>query len=321
MTAQLPLSKIKEIDLRDQWKNEATDFTPWLAQQENLNQLADALGIAPMEDVEREVAVGTFSADICCVDRSSGSDKKVIIENQLEVSNHSHLGQILTYAAGREASIIIWVAPRFRERHRAAIDWLNCHTDIGISFFAVEIHVITIDDSHRAPLFKVVAMPDKWKQYVDQGERAMKQLNPEQQGFYRFWVAFKEYMEGHPSHLIHTQSAAGTREMNLHFGTGSAKIRLKILPPPDNKVGVELYLQQENKDKTLFDSLMEDKAAIEQELGTLLWNRKDNNNIAFLTLVHPDLSYAKNEQWEDIFAWYREQAEKFIRFFQPRVMK
>lgn len=310
------LSKIKELPLRTCWQNEATDFTPWLAKEENLSQLAAALGIGPFEDVEQEVAVGTFSADICCVDRSSGSDKVVLIENQLEETNHSHLGQILTYAAGKEASIIIWIAKQIRERHRAAIDWLNRHTDESTRFFAVEIHLVQIDNGNPAPLFKVVAMPDKWKQDVDNTERAMKELTPERQGFYKFWAAFIEYMKAFPSAPFRTQGAAGKREMNIHMGTTIAKINLKILSPKNN-VGVELYI---NEDKAIFDSLSQEKATIEQALGALQWDRKENNKKATITLINPSLNYSNDErQWEDIFAWYREQTEKFINCFQKRV--
>lgn len=120
MATSIKLSKISKVELRDCWSNEATDFTPWLAEEENLALLADTLGMNELEVKGREEHVGPFRADILCVE--SGSDRLVLIENQLEKTNHNHLGQILTYAAGLNAVTIIWIAESFTEEHRAAID-------------------------------------------------------------------------------------------------------------------------------------------------------------------------------------------------------
>ena len=142
MTTPITLSKITKVDLRDCWRSEATDFTPWLATEENIAILADALGMNELEVKAQEEHVGPFRADILCVD--SGTDKLVLIENQLEKTDHNHLGQILTYAAGLDAVTIIWIAERFTEEHRAAIDWLNRITDKDFNFFGVEIELIKI---------------------------------------------------------------------------------------------------------------------------------------------------------------------------------
>lgn len=132
MATSIKLSKISKVELRDCWSNEATDFTPWLAEEENLALLADTLGMNELEVKGREEHVGPFRADILCVE--SGSDRLVLIENQLEKTNHNHLGQILTYAAGLNAVTIIWIAESFTEEHRAAIDWLNRITDSEFNF-------------------------------------------------------------------------------------------------------------------------------------------------------------------------------------------
>ena len=123
MATKIKLSKIEKISLRECWQNEASDFTPWLASEDNITLLADALGMNELEVKGQEEHVGPFRADILCVD--PGTDKYVLIENQLEKTDHNHLGQILTYAAGLDAVTIIWVAERFTEEHRATIDWLN----------------------------------------------------------------------------------------------------------------------------------------------------------------------------------------------------
>ena len=131
------LGKLKEIkDLQKVWPHEALDFTPWLAEEDNLALLADAVGLEITID-ETESSVGDFNVDIYAME--TGTDRKIIIENQLEDTNHDHLGKLITYASGKSADIVIWVVKRAREEHRAAIEWLNNHTDENIAFFLVEI--------------------------------------------------------------------------------------------------------------------------------------------------------------------------------------
>ncbi|MCQ2438831.1 MAG: hypothetical protein MJ074_03605 [Oscillospiraceae bacterium] len=131
------LGKLEEIkDLRDVWPHEALDFTPWLAKEENIALLADAVGLDITVD-EQESPVGDFCVDIFASE--TGNERKIIIENQLEDTNHDHLGKLITYASGKSADIIIWVVKRAREEHKAAIEWLNNHTDEKIGFFLLEI--------------------------------------------------------------------------------------------------------------------------------------------------------------------------------------
>ena len=136
--AQLNLGRLEQVELRSIWANEAGDFTPWLAQEDNLRLLGDTIGIE-LELEERERAVGPFSADILCKDTVGGA--WVVIENQLERTDHTHLGQLITYAAGLKAATIVWIASRLTEEHRAALDWLNEITDGKFQFFGLEIEV------------------------------------------------------------------------------------------------------------------------------------------------------------------------------------
>ena len=151
------LAKIKTVDLRIAWSNEATDFTPWL--QDNIDQLGDALGIE-LELQQREASVGAFSLDLLARDVSN--NRPVIIENQLESTDHSHLGQLLTYAAGYDASAIVWIAKEFRDEHRAALDFLNGRTGEDTEFFGVVVELWKIDESRPAPHFRVVSAPNDW---------------------------------------------------------------------------------------------------------------------------------------------------------------
>jgi hypothetical protein len=172
-----PLSKLERVPLREAWKHEANDFTPWLAEEDNLNTLADALGLADLELVATEHWVGEFKLDILC---TSGDDQ-VIIENQLDKTNHAHLGQLLTYAAGTGAKKVIWVAESFRPEHVAALEFLNQNTTEELSFFAVEVELWRIGDSPLAPQFEVVAKPNDWAKSGREQTKAAANATPAKQ--------------------------------------------------------------------------------------------------------------------------------------------
>ena len=164
-----PLGNLESVNIREVWQGEASHFTPWLAEPENLERLGEALAMS-LEPVRTETPVGPFNADIVCSDLNDNST--VLIENQLERTDHRHLGQIFTYAAGLDAVTIIWISPQFTEEHRAAIDWLNRITQDEFSFFGVEIELWRIGNSPPAPKFNIVAKPNDWT-------RAMRRKRPD----------------------------------------------------------------------------------------------------------------------------------------------
>lgn len=153
------LGKLEKVNLRDIWANEEYDFSVWLSKEENLKELSNTVGIDIILE-ERESAVGKYSVDI--YGKEDGTDRKVVIENQLEDSNHDHLGKIITYASGKDAKTIIWIVKRARDEHRQAIEWLNAHTDEEVGFFLLEIELWKIGDSAPAPKFNVVSKPNDW---------------------------------------------------------------------------------------------------------------------------------------------------------------
>jgi hypothetical protein len=155
------IGRIQEVGLRSVWPDESRDFTPWLV--DNLDVLAIELGLGPLTAKQREFPVGSYSLDILAEDASG---RLVAIENQLEWSDHRHLGQCLTYASGTGARAVVWVVSRFNEEHRSALDWLNQHTETDIHFFGVEVGAVRIGDSLPAPLFRVVARPNDWERVV-----------------------------------------------------------------------------------------------------------------------------------------------------------
>lgn len=157
------LGVLKRLNARDLWPHEARDFTAWLAEPERLENLGNALNLT-LALVGREVAVGRFAVDLFA--RDVDRDRQVVIENQLGPTNHDHLGKLITYAAGLDAGVLIWISPDFCEEHRSAIDWLNNHTDTDIQCFGVTLEVLQIDDSRPAVNFKVLAFPNGWQKAV-----------------------------------------------------------------------------------------------------------------------------------------------------------
>ena len=195
MGEQVQFGRLESIELRDAWKHEANNFTPWLA--DNLDRLTEVIGI-PLDLEGTEVQVEQFWADIHA--RNSIDDSAVLIENQLEWSDHTHLGQILTYLAGLEAQTIIWVARGFQEAHLSAIRWLNEHTGDEFAFFAVQVKAYRLgglDKSPVIPAFEVLERPNEWDRQV----RAMSQerrtgLSEQAQYCIDFWAYYRERYPG-----------------------------------------------------------------------------------------------------------------------------
>lgn len=184
------LGTLQSVDLRAVWQHEEYNFTPWLAEPGNLAALSTVLGLG-LELVGLEVAVGPYAADILCQDTLTKTP--VLIENQLAKTDHSHLGQILTYAAGLEAKTVIWVASRFTDEHRAAIDWLNEITHEDWQFFGIEIELWRIGSSPPAPRFNIVCRPNEWSRAVREEAAKAEGNSPTRDFQLRFWTAFRDY--------------------------------------------------------------------------------------------------------------------------------
>ena len=315
MPTSIQLSRIERVSLRDCWQNEATDFTPWLASEENIALLADALGLNELEVKAQEEHVGPFRADILCVDR--GTDKMVLIENQLECTDHRHLGQIMTYAAGLDAVIIVWIAERFTEEHRAAIDWLNRITDKAFNFFGIEIQLIKIDNSPAAPVFNVIAKPNGWsKDMRSSSNQASNDNRTDVENFrYDFWSAFREYMNDNPTRLFKTPSPSYNHWMNISIGRSGFQIAL-LVNTRDNKITIQMYMPDDSN-KTYFDALYNNKDEAEEAIGKQLeWRRLDGKKASSIDLSK-SFNVINESCYPQIFSWYKEYTEKFINYFKP----
>lgn len=315
MYTKIELSTITNVELRDCWQNESSDFTPWLTQEENLKLLTDALNIDELEVVAREEYVGPYRADILC--KEIGSEKFVLIENQLEKTNHTHLGQILTYAAGLDAVTIIWIAQRFTEEHRAAIDWLNHITDKEFNFYGVEIKLIRIGNSSPAPIFNVIAKPnDSSKSARSASSQKSLDDKTETERFrYEFWLSFIEYMNDNPSKLFRPKSASDNQWMNIAIGTSKAGIAL-LIDQRDNKITIQLYIN-DDIEKKLFDALLAYKSQAASEISQSLdWRRLEGKKSATIDLVL-NCDLADKSKHIYLFRWFKENTEKYIEFFKP----
>lgn len=188
------LGRLEPAELRACWQSEASDFTPWLAEPENIQLLAEALGLPALQVEETEATVGPFRADILCSEPDS--DGYVLIENQLERTDHRHLGQILTYAAGLDAVKVVWVSPDFTEEHRAALDWLNRISSEEFLFFGVQIELWRIGDSPMAPRFNLVVKPNEWAKQVKAGARAgTAEHAARSREYQQWWAGLLQYLE------------------------------------------------------------------------------------------------------------------------------
>lgn len=215
------IGKLTEVDVRDLWKHEQYDFSNWLAKEENIKLLDDEIGLTLM-DINKEVYIGSYRCDLVAKDETTG--QIVIIENQLEATNHDHLGKIITYAAGLDAKTIIWIVKEAREEHKAAIEWLNNNSSEEIGFFLIELHAYKINDSLPAPMFKVVEKPNNFTKTSKQNY-SDKELNRSQNERLMFWEEFNTVIvaKGKPFSVRKPTTdhwydvAIGTSEAHLYF--------------------------------------------------------------------------------------------------------
>lgn len=253
-----PTARLKRVDLREIWTSESQDFTPWLA--ENLDVLEEALGV-DLELEAREKSVGRFSADILC--RETGSDSWVLIENQLEKTDHTHLGQLLTYAAGLEAVTVVWIANSFTDEHRAALDWLNGITAERFHFFGLEVELWRIGDSPAAPKFNVVSKPNDWSRDVSRaaadGEPSETKVKQRE-----YWAAFHEVVRNKGRGDILGRRTPQPASW-MGYGVGRAGFRIGVvMRRPNKRIQTELYISGGDA-KTFFCLLQQQKDEIERE--------------------------------------------------------
>jgi len=304
----MQLGKIQKLAIRDQWKNEEYDFTPWLAREENIQLLGDEINL-DLEVEGIEIAIGSYKADIVARD---GNNRTVIIENQLEKTDHKHLGQIITYASGVEAQIIIWVCTQVTDEHRQAIDWLNEVTRADIAFFACEIELWRIGDSKPAPKFNIVASPNDWAKVV-KSSVTNKDLSETKKAHLDFWNGFKTYMEevGTPHNLRLPRA-----QHWYAIAIGRSKFQIDLTTNTQSKkIGCEIYIRGE-KAKEAFAQLEHQKDNIESVLGELEWHELPSGQDCRIKLSRDGDSKSQGQRPE-LYDWLKANSESFYETFSP----
>ena len=264
----MKLGKLVEVDIRNVWKHEQYDFSKWLSSEENINELGDTLNLT-LTDVETEKFVGNYRCDILCKDEITG--KVVLIENQLEPTNHDHLGKIITYASGLDASVVVWLVASAREEHASAIEWLNKHTDDDVSFFLVEIHAYKIGDSEPAPQFKIIEQPNDFVKSVKAISKNSDISDTEKKRL-EFWTQFNEVLEerGKP---FNRRKATTDHWYNVAMGSSECSISIDLVNK-EHKIRVGVWISD---NKNLYDNFYNNKDEIEAKCGfSLTWDRLEN---------------------------------------------
>ena len=289
------LRRLEEIkDLRTVWPHEALDFTPWLSQDDNIALLADAVGLDITVD-ETESSVGDFNVDIFASE--TGTDRKIIIENQLEDTNHDHLGKLITYASGKSADVIVWVVKHAREEHKAAIEWLNNHTDDKIGFFLCEIKLYRIGTSEPAIKFEVIEKPNDWTKEVRKNESA----NETQQRRYDYWVTFQDYAFQNVKFAKEFKRRKPSTDHWMNYSIGSSECYISVSQIRNrDEINVALYIPDS---KQLYRTLLEQKEDIERTAGiSLSWYELPERK-ASKVIIERAAEFENCNKWNEQFDW------------------
>ena len=306
------LKQLTPVDLSKVWENEPQHFTPWLAKEENLTRLSKTLGI-DLELEAQEINIGRFRADLLC--KNTVDDSWVLIENQLDPTDHKHVGQLLTYAAGLDASTVIWIAHTFEQEHRAMLDWQNQITDERYRFFGIEVKVWQIGNSDRAVQFDVVSSPNDWRRGVSRDTR--QKLSKTEQRQMRYWTGLREYMAEKGS-SVSFPSPRPSRYLDLSIGRTNFWLMI-WQTPTRNEIGIWLCIGGENRE-AYFRLLEEEQADIHTKMGEgLQWvelSGRQRNRIC----LHKEDAHPEDEtDWPQQFEWFTAKLERFNQVFRERI--
>lgn len=307
------LGKLEQVSPRELWESEARDFTPWLS--ENLALLGEALGL-DLELVQTEATVGSFSCDVEC--REQGTGRKVIIENQLEQTDHAHLGQLLTYAAGLDAAVVVWISPEVREEHREAIDWLNRHTRETIDLFAVALEVVRIGTSDPAVVFRLAASPNAWAKTAaagaTRGEASTKMAN-----YQAFWQPLMDELR--EKHFTNARAAQPQSWYSFASGVTGITYGGSFTKGRRMQAGVYIDVGNAPRNKAIFDLLVAAKSNFETALGeTLSWERLDTKRACRIAVVRSDTTIDDAaEHGNEMREWLITRLLRLKEVFGPQI--
>jgi len=294
------LGRLERVDLRSIWTSESSDFTPWLARAENLSVLAETIGME-LELEAQEKNVGPFRADILC--RDLESESWVLVENQLERTDHTHLGQLLTYAAGLQTVTIVWVAAQFNEEHRAALDWLNEITDNRFRFFGLEVELWRIGSSPPAPRFNIISKPNNWTQSISRAARQIDEqpVSETKALQLKYWQALVAYINRNASSI---RTRTPRPQHWTTFSIGRSRFHLAAtVNTLDSRIAAELFMRGENA-KIAYAQLLAQKPEIERDMGEpLSWEGLPDKIGCRIALYKDDTNPTDVKDWPNQHAW------------------
>jgi hypothetical protein len=304
--------EIKLVDIRDIWDDEAREFTPWLAK--NIAGLGEALGLE-IELLSTEAPVGGFAVDILA--RDLNRDLLVVIESQLSVTNHDHLGKLLTYASGYDAGIVIWVATEFRDEHRQALDWLNQRTDIDTDFFGVIVELLKIDDSRPAFRFRSVVAPNEWrKERVGSAGGRPSARGEAYRAFYQ------ELIDELREHHRFTGARLAQPQSWYSFASGFSGITYNAAFVLNDRARTELYIDvgEESRNKEIFDRLARASTELEAQFGEkLAWERLDGKRASRVGVYRPGNIEMNPQDLTEVRNWFVDRLLKLKKAFGPKL--
>jgi Domain of unknown function (DUF4268) len=307
--------RLEKVDLHEVWYGGTKDFTPWLSEQENLNEFGNALGME-LEIQEQRQNISVAPADILCKDALT--NQPVIIICQLDRTDHTHLGQLITYAAGLEAKSIIWVARTFAEEHWSSLTWLNQVAGGSVNFFGVEIEAFKIGDSLPAPNFRILVKPNGW---IKKPKRSVpgEKLTGIELLQLEYWHGLKNFMEANNS-FVKLLGTPPKSSFNVPHEKGKYYLTVSV-DSRDSSLNIWLNLIGE-KARNDFDRLYEiaySDSLVEVSQNLNWYKIHEKLGCAITLKAYADFT-VKND-WPNQFAWFKENLEKFDKFFRDRIEK
>lgn len=295
------IARLSTIPIGDVWNHEARDLTPWLAQ--NLDDLGEALGMNVELD-GTQVSVGPFSADL--VLSVPGTSERVVVELMMGNTDHDHVGKLITYAAGLEASHAVLIAADFRPEHRSALDWLNARSIESTGFFGLVLRAVRIDDSRPAPLFDVVVKPDSWVRSTREAHGG--QLSERESLYREFWSGFLERLRQREPEWIGDRTPSKNAEMVFHTGKGSITYRAAFQYVGDSlRLVVLLYVDGRDAGEAdaRFAGLERNREGIDSAFpGELEWERPSTQRANRIICMHAQpADVRERERWDELASW------------------
>ena len=303
------LGKMEKVeDLRTIWKHEAQDFSKWLSKEENLEMLSNTVGINIVLD-ERESNVGNFYIDLYATEEGTG--RKIIIENQLESTNHEHLGKIITYASGKGADIVIWIVKYARDEHKQAIEWLNQHTDENINFFLIEVELWKIDNSLPAIKFNVAESPNSFVESIEV-EKSLSNIKKLQ---LKFWKNFKGYILSKPTFRRVFSPRRPQPQHWYDFSTGIAQLHISLtVNTKKNSLQACIYIHD---NKEMFKKFKLYKNEIENKIGEKTEWKVANKDCRIIVSHNGNIQ--KENYWTEYFEWLHDKSLKLKEIIKKYV--